>query len=77
MKEASVHGDRGQVGGNDPLQDLGDSLEEDNDSEGSRRVVGLLARFGKDNPLAILREKGWWPKQRRGARRDTSMPGET
>jgi len=39
VKEAGVSGDGGEAGGDYPLQYLGDSLEEDNNPKGSRRVV--------------------------------------
>jgi len=51
-------GARREAGGHYPVQDLGDSLEVDNNSEGSRRVVGLLARFVKDDPISFLQGGG-------------------
>jgi len=54
VKEAGEPCDGGEVGGDYPFQDLGDSLEEDNNPEGSRRVVGLLARFVENNPVFFL-----------------------
>ena len=54
MKEAGEPGAGGEAGGDYPFQDLGDSLEEDNNSEWGRRVVGLLARFVEDNPIRFL-----------------------
>jgi len=58
VKEASGPGNRGEAGGDYSLQDLGDSQEKDNDPEGSRRVVGLLARLVEDNPFSFLEGGG-------------------
>jgi len=58
VKEAGVPGDGGEAGGDYSLQDLGDSLEEDNNSEGSWRVVGLFARLVKDDPISFLQRGG-------------------
>ena len=66
MKEAGEPGDGGEAGGDYPLQNLGDSLEEDNNSEGSRRVVGLLARLVEDNPVRFLQRGGVVAKTKEG-----------
>ena len=67
MKEAGVPGDGGEAGGDYPLQDLGDSLEKDNNPEGSGRVVGLLTRFVEDNPVRFLQGGGVVAKPQEGS----------
>ena len=66
MKEAGVSGDVGEAGGDYPLQDLGDSLEEDNNPKGSRRVVGLFARFVEDNTVRFFQGRGVVAKTEEG-----------
>ena len=58
VKKTGVPGDGGEAGGDYPFQDLRDSLEEDDNPEGSRRVVGLLARFVEDNTIRCLQGGG-------------------
>jgi len=66
VKEAGEPGDGGETGGDYPFQDLGDSLKEDNNPEGSRRVVGLLARFVEDNPVGFRQGGGVVTKTEEG-----------
>jgi len=66
VKEAGVPGDGGEAGGDYPFQDLGHSLEEDNNSEASRRVIELLARFFEDNPIRFLQGGGVVAKTAQG-----------
>jgi len=66
VKEAGEPGDGGEAGGDYPFQDLGDSLEEDNDTQGSRRVIRLLARFIEDDPVHFLQGGGMVAKTEEG-----------
>jgi len=66
VKEAGVPGNGGEAGGDYSFQDLGDSLEEDNNSEGSRGVVGLFARLVKDDPISFLQGGGVVAKTEKG-----------
>jgi len=58
VEQAGVSGDGGEAGGDYPFQDRGDSLEKDNNPEGSGRVIGLLARFVENNPVRFLQGGG-------------------
>ena len=52
MKEANVSGNGLKTGGNNPFQDFGDGLEENNDAKRGRRVIGGLAvAVVKDYPI--------------------------
>ena len=66
MKEAGVPGDGGKAGGDYSFQDLGDSLEKDNNSKGSRGVLRLFARLVKDDPISFLQGGGVMAKAEEG-----------
>jgi len=66
VKDAAVPGNPGEAGGHYPFQDLGHSLEEDNNPKGSRRVIGLLARFVEDNPVCFHQGRGVVAKTEEG-----------
>ena len=63
VNEAGVPGDRGEAEGDYSFQDLGDSLEEDNNSEGSWGVGGLFARLVKEDPISFFQGGGVVAKQ--------------
>ena len=66
VEKAGESGAMGEAEGNYSFKDLGDSLEQNNDSEGSRRVVGLLARLVEDNPIGFLNGAGVVAKTEKG-----------
>ena len=68
MKEAGVPGDRGKAGGDYSFQDLGCSLEEDNNSERIWGVVGMIARLVEDDPISFLQGGGVVAKTEEGGK---------
>ena len=62
MKPARFPCQGGESDGEDSFEDLGDGFEEDDDTEGGRRVVGRLAGFVEDNPVCVFEAGGMVPE---------------
>ena len=75
-EEASISGNWGKAGSDNPLQDFRDSLEEDDDAEGGRGIIELLGRLVEDNTIGLFERGGVVTEPQEGPRRETSIPGE-
>ena len=58
VKQARPPCQGGESNGDDAFEDLGDGFEEDDDTEGSRSVVGRFAGFVEDNPVCVFEAGG-------------------
>ena len=54
MEKPNVSGDRGKTRSDNPFQDFGDCLEEDDNPEGGRGVIGLFAWLVEDNTIGFF-----------------------
>ena len=67
VEEAAGSGQEGEAGGCDTFHNLGEGLQENEHSEGGRRVIGGFARLVKDYAIGFCEGGGGVPILEPGA----------